>query len=177
MTMSGNFELSYRRLYEDDEYGMPRVLSVAGLSQAALPAISISHKPGFAVAVAVNLEPGFGVGVDAEAPRAIDGAFLRGAFSEDERRLLSPSSAMEDSDRALSAWCAKEAFAKALGTGFSGMPTNVVLREIDASSHRFEMMVGDKLAELRPEVAGLRTPVYALRLNELFLAACVCRNR
>ena len=54
---------------------------------------------------------------------------LRGGFSEGERAVLSGAGC--DARRVLQAWCAKEAAAKCLGTGFDGQPHNFVLRGID----------------------------------------------
>jgi acyl transferase domain-containing protein/phosphopantetheinyl transferase len=82
------------------------------------PWVSIAHSDGLAIAVALNAE--FPVGIDLQAIAPRDDDFLQFAFSVEEQRILQDA-APEDLDRlAAQLWSAKEALAKALGTGFEG---------------------------------------------------------
>jgi malonyl CoA-acyl carrier protein transacylase/phosphopantetheinyl transferase len=97
---------------EADREGRPaaraRKLVVAG----ATPAISIAHAGDHVVAAATFAFEG--LGIDVEVPRQPD-ADLRAGFSDEELALVPPASL-------LPLWCAKEAAAKALGSGLRGAP-------------------------------------------------------
>ena len=156
-------------LANDDE-GRPLVRRIAGHS-VLLPSLSIAHKDTCAVAAVADLEPGQGIGVDVELPRELDSAFVRGAFAEEEQVLVG-----SEGRKVLLGWCAKEALGKALGTGFSGSPTNVTVRGVADHTGKFDLTVSGRLAERFPQLAGLGIPVYALQMGELCLAACVCKK-
>lgn len=86
-------------------------------SRTALPAISIAHDGDFAVAVLVP--PPQSVGVDLQklgSVRMEDVVPL--AFSDRERQRWG----LDDPKTAIALWCAKEAAAKAAGTGLQGNP-------------------------------------------------------
>ncbi|MFF0066012.1 beta-ketoacyl synthase N-terminal-like domain-containing protein [Streptomyces sp. NPDC005279] len=100
----------------NDEHGRPRPEGplAAGLW------LSLAHKDRLAVAYA---HPAHAVGIDIEAVTDDPGALSRIALTADERRIAGQLAAREGSDgaQALTAlWCAKEAAAKAEGTGLGG---------------------------------------------------------
>ena len=114
------------------EAGKPYLAGDGLEALGGLPELSVAHVEGEAVAVAAA--PGVPVGVDLERTARVEIAdLLRGGFSEGERAMLSRAGC--DARRVLQAWCAKEAAAKCLGTGFDGQPHNFVLCGIDDSGN------------------------------------------
>ncbi|MFD9218955.1 beta-ketoacyl synthase N-terminal-like domain-containing protein [Streptomyces sp. NPDC060064] len=100
----------------NDEHGRPR----AEGPLAAGIRLSLSHKDRLAVAYA---HPAQAVGIDIEAVTDDPGALSRIALTSDERRLAGQLAAREGSGLAqalTTLWCAKEAAAKAEGTGLGG---------------------------------------------------------
>jgi 3-oxoacyl-(acyl-carrier-protein) synthase/malonyl CoA-acyl carrier protein transacylase/phosphopantetheinyl transferase (holo-ACP synthase) len=94
--------------------------------------VSVAHKETLAVALVAE---GADVGIDIERiePRPAD--FVRAAFTEAELGLL----AHADRDEWLTrAWVAKEAVAKARGTGLQGDPRRFVLSAIDGARLRVD---------------------------------------
>ncbi|MCY0951993.1 type I polyketide synthase [Streptomyces sp. H27-S2] len=84
--------------------------------------LSIAHKDRVAVALA---HPSLDVGIDVEPVTGDPGALVRVALGPDELRLAEDLAAREGTGlpAALTAlWCAKEAAAKAAGTGLGGRP-------------------------------------------------------
>jgi phosphopantetheinyl transferase len=101
--------------------------------------VSIAHKNGVAVALAaVDGEPG----VDIEEIASREEGFERLAFSPAELELL-PSG---DRDEWLTRlWTAKEAAAKASGTGFAGFPRDLLATAIDGE----RIIIENRLIETR----------------------------
>ncbi|MFD6469416.1 type I polyketide synthase [Streptomyces goshikiensis] len=102
----------------NDPAGRP----VVGGAQAAGVRLSIAHKDRLAVAIA---HPGRRVGIDVEPVTADPGALIRVALTPDELRLAEELAARDATGlpAVLTAlWCAKEAAAKAHGTGLGGRP-------------------------------------------------------
>jgi acyl transferase domain-containing protein/phosphopantetheinyl transferase len=104
----------------NDEDGAPRIVCPA-LHGHALPALSISHSRYWAVAA---LTPaGTQLGLDYQRLEGIDaGNLATGGLSESERPLATHTDNGEHLRRAAALWCAKEAAAKAVGTGLQGRP-------------------------------------------------------
>ena len=91
-----------------------------------MPAVSISHSRGWAAAVVAD--PGLAVGFDYQRVNNVRaGELIRGAFGEAEQHWFSsvPEAQLELVATAL--WCAKEAAAKAAGTGLQGRPLDWVI--------------------------------------------------
>ncbi|MBT1187341.1 4'-phosphopantetheinyl transferase superfamily protein [Streptomyces sp. CJ_13] len=102
----------------NDPSGRP----VVGGALAAGVRLSIAHKDRLAVAI---VHPGRRVGIDVEPVTADPGALIRVALTPDELRLAEELAARDATGlpAALTAlWCAKEAAAKAHGTGLGGRP-------------------------------------------------------
>ncbi len=108
-----------------DDRGRPQV-RVDALPGASMPAVSISHSRGWAAAVVAD--PGLAVGFDYQRVNNVRaGELIRGAFGEAEQHWFSsvPEAQLELVATAL--WCAKEAAAKAAGTGLQGRPLDWVI--------------------------------------------------
>ncbi len=88
--------------------------------------VSIAHKPGIAVALAME---GVDPGIDIEAIKPRGDGFASLAFGQDELALLPGGDRDEWIARC---WAAKEAAGKARGTGLAGNPKGVRITAIDA---------------------------------------------
>lgn len=121
------------------ELGEPRVLRIDGLPAGiALPAVSISHSRRGAFAACTDA--GLRLGVDYQQLDRVDAEdLITGAFTAEEAqayiRLLP---AAEQKRMAVALWCAKEAAAKAAGTGLEGRPRDwlVVAADLEARGER-----------------------------------------
>lgn len=102
-----------------DTAGRPRMRCAAAAMPA--PSISIAHSRGHAYAVASD--PGVALGIDYQRFEHLRlDALMRGAFNAQEREWLDASHETENLRRAAALWAAKEAAAKAAGTGLAGGP-------------------------------------------------------
>ncbi len=109
---------------DHDQNGRPFV-SQEGMP--VLPWISLAHSDGTAVAIASDQE----IGIDLE-PLTNSNAQLNGYASDNEKALLAGmASQAPDEAWDLRLWCAKEAAAKACGTGFQGRPRDFALVDGD----------------------------------------------
>jgi len=109
----------------NDKNGKPYAECKEISDQAPMPSLSISHTREAAVAA---IDPyGNGIGLDFESPdqRQI-GDWLQTAFTESELALIGSV----DGDQLLPFWCAKEAAAKAVGTGLGGTPEDWVVASV-----------------------------------------------
>ena len=100
-----------------DEHGRPRLIPLGRPDDRSLPAISIAHCDGVAVAIAA-LDPGRPRGHRRRAA-IVDRpeGFLASAFTPGERSLLGRWPGSSRSEWIARFWCAKEAAAKAAGVG------------------------------------------------------------
>ncbi|ROH87811.1 acyltransferase domain-containing protein [Stagnimonas aquatica] len=109
------------------------VVRCAALQGRLPPAISLAHSRRWACAVASD--PGVSLGLDyqrIEPLRTED--LIHGAFAASEQHWLSaPAGGPERARQAVALWCAKEAAAKAAGTGLQGRPQDwrVVAAQLD----------------------------------------------
>jgi phosphopantetheinyl transferase len=97
------------------------------------------------------------LGVDIELIDRMN-ADVASTFSPDERELLSGLGPAELGEWLTRAWCAKEAAAKALGTGMMGGPQSLVIRSIDAGTGLVRIGLAGALAgwsEGRADVPGI----------------------
>ncbi|PZO53211.1 MAG: type I polyketide synthase [Phormidesmis priestleyi] len=109
--------------------------SCAALPQQAWPDLSISHSEGYAIA-SVALE-GQRLGIDIER-RSPDLETMRFAFTEAETQLLQSFAPESQASAIQGLWCAKEAAAKAAGTGLQNTPQSW---EITQYSPGFDQMI------------------------------------
>lgn len=101
-----------------DELGRPTLAPMFVQVIGWAPWVSIAHSNGMAIAVAINSE--FPVGVDLQVVAPRDAEFIEFAFSQEEQRILNEAAPADIDRLAARLWSAKEALAKALGTGFQG---------------------------------------------------------
>jgi phosphopantetheinyl transferase len=99
--------------------------------------VSIAHTAGFGVALAAT---GVDVGIDIEPVEPRTGSFEATAFTDAERGLLGSVDGA-DRDRELTRWwAAKEAAAKAAGTGMQGRPRDWEVTEVRGH----HLLIGDR---------------------------------
>ncbi|MBY0356818.1 MAG: polyketide synthase dehydratase domain-containing protein [Candidatus Obscuribacterales bacterium] len=107
-----------------------------------LPQISISHSEGIAVAIASKpgkLRPG----LDIEAVRKREEGFAQIAFTKKEQAYLSCLAENERIFWETRLWTAKEAVAKAVGTGMRGNPHNFEMDTLDPVSGKLLMRLNN----------------------------------
>lgn len=144
---------------EPDAHGRPWVRSLFEKERTDLPAVSIAHTAGVAVALAAA-DPDARVGIDVEpiADRSPDFEGL--AFTAAERAWLdrmAPAGADSHARRAewvARFWCAKEAVAKATGFGLKGGPGAVTVVGAEFASGHVAVTLGPELAADCPDLAG-----------------------
>lgn len=123
----------------NDADGAP-VVGGDAFDSARPPQVSLAHKPGIAVAVAVDGP----VGVDVEAMVPRDDAFVAASFGPAERALLAPLG----DEWVTRAWCAKEAVAKALRVGLRD-PRALTVTAIEASSGEVVVRAAERTVTAR----------------------------
>lgn len=114
-------------------HGKP-VVRIPGLPDLVPPSLSLSHSQRWAVAVASDA--GVALGIDYQRPDRIKGEHLiNGGFSASEQMLIAAQEP-ERTEQAVALWCAKEAAAKAAGTGLDGRPLDwqIVAAHLDVKS-------------------------------------------
>lgn len=135
----------------NDDLGRPYVTGVHGRTLPALD-VSLAHRAEAGVAVVRPHTPGPGPGIDIEEVTERDPAAFSAALGTDELRLLSALSTAGDSALWFTRfWAAKEAVAKAEGTGFGGRPRDFAVFHAAPA--------GDRLL-----VSGRLERVYTVRL-------------
>jgi phosphopantetheinyl transferase len=160
---------------EPDAQGRPWVRALPEPGRTDLPAVSIAHTQGVAVALAAA-DPAALVGIDVEpiADRSPDFEGL--AFSAGERACLdrlaaadSAGGARSHADRAewvARFWCAKEAVAKATGLGLKGGPRAVTVVAAEVATGQVAVALGLELAALCPDLAGHPVRVVTARRGD-----------
>ena len=134
-----------------------------------VPFVSLSHSDG--VAVAASARGVAGIGVDIEAIRELEEGFEAAAFSQKDIALLG-SKDSERSERVIRAWCAKEAVAKALGTGLGGRQKELEISSVDWNTGVFEIIVPASLGR-GPENEKIKA--YTMRRGAHVLAGSIIR--
>lgn len=134
----------------NDEAGRPYVTGVHGRVLPALD-VSLAHCAEAGVAIVRPHTPGPGPGIDIEEVTDRTPQTLAAALGEDEIRLLRALSAGSGSSEALwftRFWAAKEAVAKAEGTGFDGRPRDFTV--LDATPAGDRLTVAGRLGRAYP---------------------------
>jgi phosphopantetheinyl transferase (holo-ACP synthase) len=142
-----------------DARGRPRVRSLLDPGRADLPAVSIAHTEGVAVALA-SPDPDARLGIDVEPIVDRSPEFESLAFGAAERAWLDrlAGTGTETGSKARRDewigrfWCAKEAVAKATGLGLVGGPGSVSIVAADASTGTVAVALGPELAAACPEL-------------------------
>jgi len=114
-------------------HARPRLTHVGGPGDSSLPAISIAHCEGVAVALAA-LDPATRVGIDVAPIIDRTESFLAAAFTPAERSLLDGWQGSSRMEWVARFWCAKQAAAKAAGVGAAAGPTGAEVLEFDEDS-------------------------------------------
>ncbi|MYR87137.1 4'-phosphopantetheinyl transferase superfamily protein, partial [Streptomyces sp. SID685] len=138
----------------NDEAGRPRVTGVHGRTLPPLD-VSLAHRAEAGVALVRPRRPypgpgstdGVGVGIDIEEVVAHESATLATALGPAELRLLRAQSGPE-AEWFARFWAAKEAVAKAEGTGFGGRPRD--FRVLEAAPDGSRLLVSGRLADAYP---------------------------
>jgi phosphopantetheine--protein transferase-like protein len=145
--------------------------------------LSISHAGGLAVAVVGNgavksPRPGasHGIGIDVEKLGRTNSEFADVAFTPEERHLLSIFAEGEQEEWALRCWCAKEAVAKALGSGFLGNPRNLTARRIDGRTGSVEVAMSRQMAEAFPSLGESAIVARTWREEDRIFGASTCQR-
>ncbi len=148
---------------EPDARGRPVLRSRSRPDDDAMPAVSIAHTAGVAVAIAAR-DPEARVGIDVE--KVIDRAasFEAMAFSARERTLLDRLPHGERAEWIARFWTAKEAAAKATGLALVAGPSSVEVVAADEEG-KLLVMLRDELAASCPGSAG-PFPVQTARRGE-----------
>ncbi|WP_152051466.1 type I polyketide synthase [Tautonia marina] len=137
---------------EPDSYGRPWIRSRRTPDHGDLPALSIAHTQGVAVALA-NRSPHAIVGIDVERVVPRSASFEELAFTDQERRLLDQIGRDGRSAWIARFWCAKEAVGKVTGRGMVAGPSSAEVVAVDAQNGWITVRLNTDLAELRPDLA------------------------
>ncbi|WP_169975805.1 type I polyketide synthase [Tautonia rosea] len=137
---------------EPDTYGRPWIRSRREPDRAELPALSIAHTRGVAVALA-SRSPNALVGIDVEliVPRST--SFEELAFLDRERELLDQFGRNDRPGWVARFWCAKETVGKVTGQGMVAGPPSTEVVAVDAQDGWITVQLGSELAKLRPDLA------------------------
>ena len=130
-----------------DERGKPAVHLPLSLHLDWQPEVSLAHRQGVAVAVAARLPSMGAVGIDIETLRPLDESFLQAAFTKEEMGLLRKNGEKSSSMWPLRLWCAKEAAAKALGTGLAAGPRGFRIHSLDRSTGEVQLQATSEQGE------------------------------
>ncbi|MBV8267909.1 MAG: acyltransferase domain-containing protein [Planctomycetaceae bacterium] len=137
---------------EPDPRGRPRLRSLLEPDRDDLPAVSIAHAEGVAVALAA-LDPAARVGVDVEPVIDRSPGFEAVAFREDERAQLDRlADAGHDREEWVARfWCAREAVAKATGLGMLAGPLSAAIVGVDPRTGEIAVVPGPELLAVAPD--------------------------
>ena len=154
---------------ESDEAGKPSPQGHWRKTCGAQMDISITHTRGGIVAAAA---PNASLGIDVEGRhRTISEEFATFAFSPLEQEIAAESG---DGETTLFRfWCAKEALAKALGTGLRYGAGDLSARHFDQQSGKVEMEADKLWLNPFPNLRGVKIAVQTCLLGNLILAVCV----
>ncbi|MGW1721501.1 beta-ketoacyl synthase N-terminal-like domain-containing protein [Streptomyces sp. NPDC002306] len=129
----------------NDDVGRPYVTGVHGRDLPPLD-VSLAHRAEAGVAIVRPHTPGPGPGIDIEEVTARDPQAMAAVLGTDELALLRELCADAEAARALwftRFWAAKEAVAKAEGTGFGGRPRDFAV--LEAAPAGDELIVSGRL--------------------------------
>ncbi len=142
--------------------------------------MSLDHAGLHAAAIAADAEAYLGVGIGVEPFRPLDPSLIEDAFDNQERRLLEEVAASRAEAAELwylSAWAAKEAIGRALGTGVLS-PRNVAIQRIEPQTGQLSVTVSSAILEAaQPSAAyqslsGQLIDCYLARASGCVMATC-----
>ncbi len=149
---------------EPDAHGRPMLTSLLGDLALDLPAVSIAHTDGVALALA-SLDPTARVGIDVEQITEREPRFESLAFSEFERALLDQIAGTARAEWIARFWCAKEAVGKATGRGLLVGPASVEVVAADPDG-RLVARLGPDLLSACPDWSNEPVTVFSLRRGD-----------
>jgi phosphopantetheinyl transferase len=76
----------------------------------------------------------------------------------------------------LRCWCAKEAVAKALGSGLKRGPQGLTVDAIDPARQRIYVRLGHEMASDHEDLADAPVAVYSHRQDDLVVATTLCEQ-
>ena len=141
-------------LIRKDSHGAPfmtlRGPWSAKLPSDAIPALSLSHSDGVAIA-AIALDSAVRVGIDIERIAARPEGFADTWLAELERELPirdDVGKVVDEEARLTALWCLKEATTKALGLGFHLAVSEVVITDVDERGFATLSLTGEAASRL-----------------------------
>ena len=143
-----------------DEYGRPVPQGAWAEKIKAVPALSLAHTNGIAVAIAGYHNAGQKVGIDIEEIRSLEQGFETTAFAPKEVELLDSVTESARQQWVIRFWSAKEAAAKALGRGLAEGPHSLAVQTFDIKTGIVKIALKGKLAEEFPDLARTAMIVY-----------------
>jgi phosphopantetheinyl transferase len=145
--------------------GQPYLVRVEDREDRSLPAISIAHAEGVAVALAAR-DSSASVGIDVEPITNRPPGFEETAFTASERSLLDRFTATDRAEWVTRFWCAKQAAAKAAGVGLSAGPLSAEIVAVDQESAAMNVRLSpESLAACARRIANPLRIVSARRGN------------
>jgi phosphopantetheine--protein transferase-like protein len=154
---------------ETDEAGKPRPQGEWRRYCGARMDVSITHTADRIVAA---VAPNACLGIDIERrDRAISDEFAAAAFSPAEQEIAAESG--ESATALFRFWCAKEALAKALGTGLRYGASDLTVLSFDHRRGRIAMQPTRLWLQAFPQLRDTPLTVHTCLLDTLVLAVCV----
>lgn len=157
----------------NDAFGRPMFHGEWIHQAASIPRLSLSHSNGVTVA-AVGDVPF--IGVDVEPLHARKENFERYVLTESEQNLLKQVAEARRGEWLMRLWCAKEAVAKATGRGLVDGAHSAVVQSFDEQAGTLQVMLGEKLAKIVPELAGVPIKTYTHREGDYIIAITICEQ-
>ncbi|MEW5987988.1 MAG: beta-ketoacyl synthase N-terminal-like domain-containing protein, partial [Chloroflexota bacterium] len=151
-----------------DEHGRPIANGAWADGRFTLPAVSLAHTDGAAVAAIHPTAPAIGVDLERRRPFPADATPV--AFTPDEVEFIQKQG--NDDEWLWRGWCAKEAVAKALGRGLVGGPRALVIRSVAAETGEVEVGLTAELAAQLELAAGTTLVAHTTADDEFVAAAC-----
>jgi phosphopantetheinyl transferase len=159
-----------------DEHGRP-VPQVAWTKDLqTVPAVSLAHTNGLAVALVGYCPSDQRIGIDVELISQHTPGFETLSFANQEQSLLRSLDESNRQEWMTRIWCAKEAVAKALGHGLIEGPRSLVVQHLNTRTGVTYMSLGKKLAKMFPDFANARIVAYTVRDENYIVATTLCER-
>jgi phosphopantetheine--protein transferase-like protein len=159
-----------------DEYGCPMPQGAWAKEIEGVPALSLAHTNGIAVAIAGYQNAGQKVGIDIEKIRSLEQGFETTAFAPKEVELLDSVTESARQQWVIRFWSAKEAAAKALGRGLVEGPRSLAVQALDVQTGIVKIDLKGKLAEEFPNLARTAMIVYTGQEEKHIFASTICER-
>jgi acyl transferase domain-containing protein/phosphopantetheinyl transferase (holo-ACP synthase) len=150
---------------EPDERGQPFLRSLIEPDRTDLPAISIAHCEGVAVALAGS-QRGARVGIDVEKVVDRPAGLEHAAFQPSERVWLEHLEGTDRTEWSARLWCAKEAVGKATGHGLVPAPTSVEVTNVDLTTGEVQARLSQHLSAACPDCDTSNVRVFTARRGD-----------